>query len=219
MINMFGQSEANGPVAFLRPEEHRPGDSPKWRRRLQSIGRPSLLRRVEIMDESGRILGPGEMGEMVMRSWGNASGYLGDETASAELTRHGWMHTGDIGSKDEEGYIVLVDRKKDMIVSGGLNVYSAQVEEALMRHPGVLAAAVIGVPDEKWGEAVKAVVELRPDASVAEDELIALCKKELGSVSAPKSVEFRPCLPRNASGKILKRAIRDFYWLGHERAI
>jgi acyl-CoA synthetase (AMP-forming)/AMP-acid ligase II len=219
MMNMFGQSEANGPVAFLRPEEHRPDDGPQWRRRLQSIGRASLLRRVEIMDEAGRLLGPGETGEMVMRSWGNARGYLGNPTASAELNQHGWMHTGDIGSKDEEGYIVLVDRKKDMIVSGGLNVYSAQVEQVILSHPSVMAVAVIGVPHEKWGEAVKAVVELRPGTSLAEAELIALCKDQLGSVSAPKSVEFRTRLPRNATGKILKRDIRDPYWQGQERAI
>jgi acyl-CoA synthetase (AMP-forming)/AMP-acid ligase II len=219
MMNMFGQSEANGPITFLRPEDHRLDAGPAWRRRLQSIGRPGLLRRVEIMDDDGRLLGPGETGEMVMRSWGNASGYLDNPAATAELNQHGWMHTGDIGSKDEEGYIVLVDRKKDMIVSGGLNVYSAQVEQVIQSHPGVRAVAVIGVPHEKWGEAVKAVVEPMPGFSPTEAELIALCKEQLGAVGAPKSVEFRESLPRNATGKILKRAIRDPYWQGQERAI
>ncbi|RJG00820.1 AMP-binding protein [Noviherbaspirillum sedimenti] len=219
MMNMFGQSEANGPIAFLRPEEHRPDDGPVWELRLQSIGRGSLLRRVEIMDDNGRLLGPNEPGEMVMRSWGNSAGYLNNPEATEELNRFGWMHTGDIGIKDDDGYVVLVDRKKDMIVSGGLNVYSAEVEQVVLSHPAVLAAAVVGVPHDKWGEAVKAVIQLQPGASLTEDEVILLCKKKLGSVSAPKTVEFWDELPRNATGKILKRAIRQRYWEGQERNI
>jgi acyl-CoA synthetase (AMP-forming)/AMP-acid ligase II len=154
-----------------------------------------------------------------MRSWGNCAGYLGDPDASAELVRHGWLHTGDIGVKDEGGYVVLVDRKKDMIVSGGLNIYSAEVEQVLMAHPAVLAAAVVGVPDEKWGEAVKAVVQLKPQLCATAQDLIALCKAEIGSVKAPKTVEFWPELPRNATGKVLKRDIRQRYWQGRDRNI
>jgi acyl-CoA synthetase (AMP-forming)/AMP-acid ligase II len=219
MMNMFGQTEANGPIACLRPEEHDPAAGPEGQGRLKSIGRAALLRQVEIMADDGRLLGPGEAGEVVMRSWGNSAGYLGDAAASAELVRHGWMHTGDIGVKDADGYVTLMDRKKDMIVSGGFNVFSAEVEEVLLSHPAVLAAAVIGVPDPKWGEAVKAVVQLKPGAAAAAEELVALCKAALGSVKAPKSVEFVDELPRNATGKILKREIRDRYWQGQARKI
>ena len=219
MMNMFGQSEANGPITFLRPEEHRLEAGPEWEWRLQSIGRASITRQVEIMDDEGRLLGPGEAGEMVIRGIGNCAGYLDNVAATEELMRFGWLHTGDIGMKDAEGYIVLLDRKKDMIVTGGLNVFSAEVEAVLMSHPAVLAAVVIGVPDTKWGEAVKGVVELKPGAAVTTEELIALCRRELGGVKTPKTVEFRAELPRNATGKILKRELRREYWVGQERNI
>lgn len=219
MMNMFGQSEANGPIAFLRPEEHRVNAGPEWEWRLQSIGRASITRQIEIMDDDGRILGPGEAGEMVIRGMGNCAGYLDNPAATEELMRFGWLHTGDVGMKDAEGYIVLLDRKKDMIVTGGLNVFSAEVEQVLMSHPAVLTAIVIGVPDEKWGEAVKGVVEVKPGATVTEAELIALCRAELGGVKTPKSVDFRAELPRNATGKILKREVRKEYWVGQERNI
>jgi acyl-CoA synthetase (AMP-forming)/AMP-acid ligase II len=219
MTNMFGQAEALGPVCFLPPEDHRPGESALWEARLRSIGRPSIMRQVEIVDDAGRLLPPGEPGEVVIRSWGVAPAYLDNPAATEDAHRHGWYHTGDIGTKDAEGYVTLIDRKKDMIVSGGFNVYSAEVEQALLAHDAVLEAAVIGVPDEKWGEAVKAIVELQPGRAVATDELIALCKRELGSVKAPKSVEVWESLPRNATGKVLKRQIRDRYWEGRERKI
>ncbi len=219
MMNMFGQSEANGPIAFLRPEEHRIDAGPEWEWRLQSIGRASVTRQVEIMADDGRILGPGEAGEMVIRGMGNCAGYLDNPAATEELMQFGWLHTGDVGMKDAEGYIVLLDRKKDMIVTGGLNVFSAEVEQVLMSHPAVLTAIVIGVPDEKWGEAVKGVVELKPGAEATEAELIALCRAELGGVKTPKSIDFRAELPRNATGKILKREVRKEYWVGQERNI
>jgi acyl-CoA synthetase (AMP-forming)/AMP-acid ligase II len=219
MMNIYGQTETSAPVTFLRPEDHRPGAGPEWEWRLQSIGRASLTRQVEIMDEEGRILGPHQPGEVVVRGCGNALGYWNNPAATEELLRFGWLHTGDIGVKDEENYIVLVDRKKDMIVTGGLNVFSGEVEHVLMSHSAVLIAVVIGVPDPKWGEAVKAIVELKPGRTVSESELIALCKRELGGVKAPKSVEFRDELPRSSTGKILKRDIRRDYWVGQERNI
>ncbi|MGP1254368.1 MAG: AMP-binding protein [Kiloniellales bacterium] len=219
MMNMFGQAEALGPVCFLPPEDHRPGDGEIWEQRLRAIGRPSIMRQVEIMDETGRLLPPGEAGEVVIRSWGVTPGYLNDPVATEEVKRHGWYHTGDIGTKDSDGYVTLVDRKKDMIVSGGFNVFSAEVEQVLLSHEAVLEAAVIGVPDETWGEAVKAVVELHPNRQVPPETLIALCKRELGSVKAPKTLEIRDSLPRNATGKVLKRQIRDLYWAGHARKI
>jgi acyl-CoA synthetase (AMP-forming)/AMP-acid ligase II len=219
MMNMFGQTEANGPIAFLRPEEHRLDAGPVWDWRLQSIGRASITRQIAIMADDGTLLGPHQAGEMVICGMGNCAGYLNNPAATEELFRHGWLHTGDVGMMDEEGYVVLVDRKKDMIVTGGLNVFSAEVERVLMSHPAVLDAVVIGVPDAKWGEAVKGVVELKPGASVSEAELIALCRAELGGVKTPKSIEFRSELPRNATGKILKREVRKPYWIGQERNI
>ena len=219
MMNMFGQSEANGPIAFLRPEEHKLDSGPDWEWRLQSIGRASLTRQVEIMSEAGEILGPRQVGEMVIRGMGNCSGYLDDPAATEELFRFGWLHTGDIGMKDDNGYIVLVDRKKDMIVTGGLNVFSAEVEQVLMAHPAVLAAVVIGVPDAKWGEAVKGVVQLKPGCTATAAELIKLCRNELGGVKTPKSIDFHAQLPRNATGKLLKREVRQQYWIGQERNI
>lgn len=219
LYNMYGQTEANGPIAVLRPEEHRPGVSTRWDFRLRSVGRASLMRRVEIMDDSGALVGPGQSGEVVMRSWGNCAGYLDNPAATADLYRHGWLHSGDIGIKDDQQYVTLVDRKKDMIISGGFNVFSAEVEECLTEHPSILFAAVFGIPHPKWGEAVKAVVQLKDGQTLSEAELIAHCKLRLGSVKSPKSIEFSDSLPRSPTGKILKKLLRQPYWEGQERNI
>ena len=219
LMNMLGQTEANGPIAFLRPEEHRPSEGPDWDWRLLSVGRPSITRQVEVMSDAGEVLGAGEVGEVVIRGWGNSAGYRNNETATGELMKHGWLHTGDVGIKDEAGNIRLMDRKKDMIISGGYNIFCTEVEQTLLDHADVVGAAVIGVPHDHWGEAVKAIVELAPEATVDQKALIDLCKRELGGVKAPKSVEFRDVLPRNAAGKILKRELREPYWRSHERSI
>lgn len=219
MSNFYGQAEALGPISFLPPEDHRPEDGPPWDTRLMAIGRPSILRRVAVVDEAGQPLPPGTPGEVAVKSWGVTPGYENNPTATADAFRNGWYLTGDVGVADVEGYVTLVDRKKDMIVSGGFNIYPAEVERELLSHPDVLEAAVIGVPDPDWGEAVKAIVELCDGASVEAAALIALCKDRLGSLRAPKSVEFRDTLPRNATGKVLKRELRAPYWVGHERAI
>ena len=219
MMNMYGQAEAIGPISYLRPEEHRPGEDETWERRLRSIGRSSLMRQVDVMREDGTLAAPGEAGEVVVRSWVTLPGYLDDPQATEQVNRHGWYHTGDVGAKDAEGYVTLLDRKKDVIITGGFNVYSVEVEQALMEHEAVLEACVIGIPDEKWGEAVHAVVELKPGRGVEAAELIELCRRRVGSVSAPKRVEFRETLPRSATGKVLKRELRDAYWAGRERRI
>ena len=131
----------------------------------------------------------------------------------------GWLHTGDVGHIDGDGYLHITDRKKDMIISGGFNVFPSEVEQVIWSHPAVLDCAVIGVPDEKWGEAVKAVVELKPGASLDPEEIIALCKDRLGSVKAPKSVDFTTSLPRSPVGKVLKKDIRATYWNQSDRRI
>lgn len=219
MSNFYGQAEALGPISFLPPEDHRPDAGAPWDQRLMAIGRPSILRRVAVVDVDGHPQPPGKPGEVAVKSWGVTPGYENNPAATEEAFRNGWYLTGDVGIADDEGYVTLVDRKKDVIISGGFNIYPAEVERELLSHPDVLEAAVIGVPDPDWGEAVKAVIELRAGAEVAAEDLIALCKSRLGSLRAPKSVVFVETLPRNATGKVLKREIRAPYWEGRSRAI
>ena len=138
---------------------------------------------------------------------------------TAEIMKGGWLHTGDLGRKDEDGYIYIMDRKKDMIISGGENIYSREVEEVLYTHPAVQEAAVVGIPDEKWGESVKAVVVLRKGMTATEKAIINLCKEHLASYKKPKSVEFWDSLPMTGSGKIMKNEIRDSYWQGYEKRV
>jgi acyl-CoA synthetase (AMP-forming)/AMP-acid ligase II len=163
---------------------------------------------VGIMDPKGALLPSGERGEIVVRSSLVMAGYYKDPAATEAASRFGWHHTGDVGYLDEEGYLFIVDRLKDMIITGGFNVYSAEVEQALMQHPAVRDCAVVGLPDEKWGERVTAVVELKPGQDVAAGELIAFVKDRIGSVKAPKHVELWPELPRSRVGKVLKAEVR-----------
>ena len=146
-------------------------------------------------------------------------GYYNDQKKTDEAIIDGWLHMGDIGFIDAEGYLHVTDRKKDMIITGGFNVYSAEVEGIINSHPAVRDCAVVGVPDDKWGEAVKAVVECNAGMKTTEDEIIALCKERLGSVKTPKSVEFVDVLPRSSVGKVLKRRIREEYWAGKTRQV
>ena len=215
----YGQAEAPMVAAFYPPAEIAADAAAGRMDRLASCGRATLLAQVAAMDPDGRVLPDGETGEIVLRSGLVMAGYLGDPAATAEASRNAWHHTGDIGRVDADGYVHIVDRQRDMIITGGFNVYSAEVERVVLSHPAVQECAVIGVPDEKWGEAVKAVIELRPGASVTGAELIALCREALGSVKAPKSVEVWDALPRSPVGKLLKRSVRDTFWAGRTRAI
>ena len=174
---------------------------------------------VGIMDDNGRLLPFGQVGEIVARGTLVTAGYYNMPEATAEIRKHGWHHTGDVGYMDEEGYVYIVDRKKDMIVTGGFNVYCAEVEAAVMGLPDVQECAVIGVPHDLWGEAVKAVVVVRPGTSMTEDAVIAQCKAKLGAVKAPKSVEFWPEIPKTPAGKIDRKTIRKPYWSGSERQV
>jgi len=176
--------------------------------RLGSAGRPSPLVTVAIMDDSGALLPPGDRGEIVVRSPLVMAGYYKNPQATAEVSAHGWHHTGDIGYLDAENYLYIVDRAKDMIITGGYNVYSAEVEQALMQHPDVYEAAVIGLPDEKWGERVTAVIQLNPDHHVSTTEITEFVKARIGGVKTPKQIEVWPDLPRSKLGKVLKAEIR-----------
>ncbi len=171
------------------------------------------------MDDEGRILPPNEPGEIVARGSLVTRGYYKLPEATKEIRTYGWHHTGDIGYRDEFGYFYIVDRKKDMIISGGFNVYCAEVEAAVMALPAVRECAVIGVPDEKWGEAVKVFVVLREKEHVTESEIIAHCKIKLGGVKAPKSVEFRSEIPKTPTGKTDKKTLRNPYWANAERSV
>jgi len=209
MGQLFGQSEAPMMISTLAPADHFHPDGSLARERLSSAGRPTPLTTVAIMDDAGHLLGPGERGEIVIRGSLVMAGYYKNPQASAEAARHGWHHTGDIGYLDEDSYLFIVDRAKDMIITGGFNVYSAEVEQVLLAHPAVQDCAVIGLPDEKWGERVTAVLQLRPGHAVASDDVRAFVKDRLGSVKAPKQVEVWPDLPRSKVGKILKPEIRS----------
>jgi acyl-CoA synthetase (AMP-forming)/AMP-acid ligase II len=219
MCQSYGQTEAHMIVTWLPPEvvaAAAAGDHPE---RLMSCGRPSYPVRVEIMDDEGRLLPPGEVGEIVVRGGLVGDGYFELPDATREARVFGWHHTGDVGRKDAGGFVYIVDRKKDMIVTGGFNVFSAEVEAAAMELDGVRECAVIGAPDEKWGEAVTAIVALDQGAAVTPDEIIAHCKSRLGGVKAPKAVHVWDEIPRTAAGKFDKKAIRARFWQGAERNV
>lgn len=198
----FGQTEAPQIITFLPPSEMT-GDN------LASVGRPSLLTQVAIVGKDGRPLQPGEEGEIVVRGGLVMSGYLNADDETRKTLIDGWLHTGDAGVFDERGYLFLRDRIRDVIITGGFNVYPGDVEVVLCRHPAIADCSVVGVPDDKWGEAVHAAVQLRAGASVGPDELMAFVKHELGAVKTPKIVHFFDELPRSAVGKVLKPAVRD----------
>jgi fatty-acyl-CoA synthase len=208
MAQLFGQSEAPMMVSTMSPAQHRLPSGAVARSRLASAGRPSPLVTVAIMSDAGELLPTGERGEIVVRGSLVMAGYYRNPEATAEVSAHGWHHTGDIGYLDADGYLFIVDRAKDMVITGGFNVYSAEVEQALMAHEAVRDCAVIGLPDAKWGERVTAVVELQPGSSVSGDDLAAFVKERLGSVKAPKQIEFWDSLPRSTVGKVLKTDVR-----------
>ena len=219
LTQTYGQAEACMMCTFFSPAAHVAAQESNKRYRLASCGKVSPLVRLEVMDETGKLLPRGERGEIVVRGALVMAGYYNNDAATKEASAFGWHHTGDIGVIDEDGFVYIVDRKKDMIISGGFNVFPSEVEQVLWSHPAVQDCAVIGVPDDKWGEAVKAVVELKPGASVPADELIHLAKHKLGGVKAPKSVDFIAALPRSPVGKVLKKTLREPYWAGRERKI
>ncbi|MEU1183285.1 long-chain fatty acid--CoA ligase [Streptomyces sp. NPDC005820] len=208
MAQLFGQSEAPMMISTMAPEDHFHADGSLASERFASAGRPAPLVTVAIMDGEGNLLPPGEPGEIVVRGSLVMAGYYKNPLATEETSRYGWHHTGDIGYLDTDNYLFIVDRAKDMIISGGFNVYSAEVEQAVMGHPAVQDCAVVGLPDDKWGERVTAVVQLHPDQNVTGTDVRAFVKARIGGVKAPKQVEVWPDLPRSKVGKVLKNEVR-----------
>jgi fatty-acyl-CoA synthase len=209
MGQLFGQTEAPMMISTLSPRDHFLPNGDVATDRLGSAGRPSPLCTVAVMDPEGALLPRGERGEIVVRGSLVMTGYYKNPEATEEATRFGWHHTGDIGYLDEDDYLFVVDRAKDMIITGGFNVYSTEVEQALLSHPDVQDCAVIGLPDDHWGEKVTAVVQLRRDGEVTVEDLRDYVKGRIGSVKAPKLIEAWSDLPRSKVGKVLKVDIRD----------
>lgn len=218
-FQLYGQTETGPCTTALRPEDHVLEGSEAQMARLASAGRPVVDYELRIVDQNGNDVAIGEVGEIVVRSEAMTVGYwdLPEETAKA--IRNGWLHTGDFGKFDDERYVYIVDRKHDMIISGGKNIYPREIEEVLYTHGAVLEAAVIGVPDDYWGESVKAFVVLKDGMKATEEEIISLCKNNIASYKKPRSVEFVDQLPKSPTGKILKRVIREQYWDGRERKV
>jgi acyl-CoA synthetase (AMP-forming)/AMP-acid ligase II len=215
-VQMYGMTETSGTIVALDPEDHVPEGSP----RMRSVGKPLPGVEIKIIDEAGREVPVGSVGEIATRSSKNMRGYWNNPDATAAtIDPKGWLRTGDAGYLDEDGYLYIHDRVKDMIISGGENVYPAEVENALYAHPKVADVAVIGVPDAKWGEAVKACVVVKPGEDLSEADLIAHARQHIAGYKCPKSVDFIAALPRNPSGKILRRELRAPYWAGKDRAV
>jgi acyl-CoA synthetase (AMP-forming)/AMP-acid ligase II len=219
LVQGYGMTETGGEVSLLGRQDHDPGGP--LAHRLRSAGRPMGHCEVRIVaSETLADRSAGTVGEILVRTRQNMKGYwkLPDATA-ATLLAGGWLRTGDAGYLDQDGYLYLHDRVKDMIISGGENVYPAEVERVLMAHPAVADVAVVGVPSERWGETPKALVVRVPGAEVAAGELIDYARQNLARYKCPTSVEWRESLPRNPTGKLLKKELRAPYWVGKDRQV
>ena len=214
-VQMYGMTETTGTIVALQPEDHIEGLD-----RMRSAGKALPGIELAILDASGNCLPPGEVGEIATRSGSNMAGYWNMPEATARtIDSDGWLRTGDAGYMDSDGYLYIHDRIKDMIISGGENIYPAEVESAICDHPDVAEAAVIGIPDDKWGEAVKAIVVMKPGKTAAATDIINFTRERIAGFKTPKTVDFLPALPRNPSGKILRRNLRDPYWVGKDRQV
>ena len=218
-VQLFGQAESPMTISYLPKEEHLLEGTDEQMKRLTSAGIPRTDVEVKIFDDHDNELPPGKMGEIVVKGEVVMKGYWRNPQATSETLRRGWLHTGDLGVMDEKGYVYILDRAKDMIISGGENIYSREIEDVILLHPAVHEVAVIGVPDETWGEAIKAIVALKEGRKATEEEIINFCKGYLASFKKPKSVEFIDAIPKNPYGKVLKRELREKYWVGETRRV
>jgi acyl-CoA synthetase (AMP-forming)/AMP-acid ligase II len=208
---LYGQTESGPLTTVLKPEDHVLDGSEKCLARLASCGKPVINYEIRVVDEDDRDVPIGEVGEIIGRSEAMMAGYWQMPEESARKLKNGWLHTGDLGRLDEDGYVYMVERKDDLIISGGVNVYPREVEEVLYRHPAVSEASVIGLADEHWGEVVKAVIVPKKGVQVTQGEIIEFCSRNLAGFKKPKSVDFWEELPKSPQGKILKKEIRKHY--------
>ena len=218
-MQFYGLTESGPSGACLRKEDHKPDGTEREQRRLMSAGRAMAHNEVRAVDDDGKVLPVGEVGEICIRAEQVMRGYWRNEAATAETMKNGWIHSGDLGLIDEDGYIFVVGRKKDVIISGGENIYPREIEEMLGHHPAIKEIAVIGIPDDKWGEAVAAIVVLNDGHAMSAEEVIDHCRQNLASYKKPRHVHFREALPRSSLGKIVKSELRDEFWAGLERKI
>ncbi len=215
----YGLTESSGVLTALRPDDHCWPTEESPPARLASAGRAIYASEVRVVHPDGKSVAPGEVGEIVARGDNIMTGYFGMPEATASALRDGWLHTGDLARIDEQGFIYIVDRQKDMIIVGGENVYPQEVEVVLHGHPAVADVAVIGIPHAVWGEEVLALIILRPETQPTDREVIQFCRQQLARYKCPTKVEFRETIPRNAAGKILKRELRAPYWMQQERLV
>jgi acyl-CoA synthetase (AMP-forming)/AMP-acid ligase II len=204
-------TESTGALGVLTPEDHliRP----------TATCREYMMTELRLVDREGNPVSPGEVGEIVARGDGIMPGYWKMPEETEETFMKGWLRTGDLAVMDEKGYITVVDRLKDMIIKGGQNVYPNEIEQVLLTHPAVQQAAVIGVPDEKWGEEVKALIVLKADQTASDKDIMQFCRQNLAPMKRPKTVEFREQLPMNPTGKVLKKDLREPYWKGYQKRV
>lgn len=214
-VGLYGLTETTAQTAYLPPSDH----NAEGHERMRSVGKPLPFIQIRVEDSEGNILPPGEIGEICIKSPSNMSGYWKLPEATAQTLKDGWLHSGDAGYFAEDGYLYIHDRIKDMIISGGENIYPAEVESAIFGHPALADVAVIGVPDDTWGEAVKAIVVLKEGQSATPQEIIAYAKERIASYKVPKSVDYVEVLARNPSGKLLKKDLKARYWEGRDRQV
>ena len=214
-VQMYGMTETTGTIVALAPEDHIEGSE-----RMRSAGKALPGVEIAILDPDGKPLPPRQVGEIATRSGSNMVGYWNLPEATAQtIGKDGWLRTGDAGYMDEDGFIYIHDRIKDMIISGAENIYPAEVESAICDHPDVAEAAVVGIPDDKWGEAVKAIVVMKPGKTATATDIINFTRAKIAGYKTPKTVDFIPALPRNPSGKILRRELRAPFWAGKNRRV
>jgi acyl-CoA synthetase (AMP-forming)/AMP-acid ligase II len=213
-VHLYGLTECLGAATYLPPEMHRAELG-----KLRSCGRAYPGLKLKVVDGGGKDLAPGEVGEIIVSCDWIMRGYWRNDAATAATVRNGWLHTGDAGYLDADGYLYIHDRVKDMIVTGGENVYPAEVENALFGHPCIADVAVVGVPDEKWGEAVKAIVVLKKGSELDAAGILAFARERIAAYKLPKSIDVIDALPRNASGKVLRRELREQFWRGRSRRV